>query len=79
VGDFTLQYGGWARCTDVSVDHSISILDYKRTALVENDVAVTIRDAGERKGAYGILMRRREGKEPLGRPSLREEDNIKME
>ena len=33
---------------------------------------------GERRGAYRILVRRPEGKRPLGRPRRRWEDNIKM-
>jgi len=32
---------------------------------------------GDRRGAYGVLVRRPEGKRPLGRPRLRWEDNIK--
>jgi hypothetical protein len=32
---------------------------------------------GERKSAYGVLVRRPEGKAPLGRPMHRWEDNIK--
>jgi len=34
---------------------------------------------GERKGAYRVLMWKPEGKRPLGRPRLRQEDNIKMD
>jgi hypothetical protein len=34
---------------------------------------------GEVKGAYKILVRRPEGKRPLGRPRRRWEDNIKMD
>jgi hypothetical protein len=33
---------------------------------------------GEGRGAYRILMRRSEGRRPLGRPRRRWEDNIKM-
>jgi len=33
----------------------------------------------ERRGVYRNLVRRSEGKRPLGRPRLRWEDNIKMD
>jgi len=34
---------------------------------------------GERKGVYRVLVGKREGKRPLGRPRRRWEDNIKMD
>jgi len=34
---------------------------------------------GERRGAYRVLVWKPEGKRPLGRPRLRQEDNIKMD
>jgi hypothetical protein len=34
---------------------------------------------GERRGAYRALVRKPEGRRPLGRPRLRWEDNIKMD
>jgi hypothetical protein len=33
----------------------------------------------ERRGAYGVLVGRPQGKRPLGRPRLRWENNIKMD
>jgi len=33
---------------------------------------------GERSGVYRVLVRKPEGKRPLGRPRRRWEDNIKM-
>jgi hypothetical protein len=33
----------------------------------------------ERRGIYMVLVGKREGKEPLGRPRRRWEDNIKMD
>jgi len=33
---------------------------------------------GERRGVYRILVRKPEGKRPLGRPRRRWEDNIKL-
>jgi hypothetical protein len=33
---------------------------------------------GERRGVYRVLVRKPEGKRPLGRPRRRWEDNIKM-
>jgi hypothetical protein len=34
---------------------------------------------GERRDVYGVLVGKREGKRPLGRPWRRWEDNIKMD
>ena len=34
---------------------------------------------GERRGVYGVLVGKPEGKRPTGRSGLRREDNIKME
>jgi hypothetical protein len=34
---------------------------------------------GDRRGAYRALMRKPEGRRPLGRPRHRWEDNIKMD
>ena len=34
---------------------------------------------GKRTGIYKILVEKREGKKPLGRPRHRREDNIKMD
>jgi len=34
---------------------------------------------GERRGVYRVLLGKPEGKRPLGRPSRRREDNIKMD
>jgi len=34
---------------------------------------------GEKRGVYRVLVRKPEGKRPLGRPSRRWEDNIKTE
>jgi hypothetical protein len=34
---------------------------------------------GENRGVYSVLVGKREGRKPLGRPRLRWEDNIKMD
>jgi hypothetical protein len=34
---------------------------------------------GERRGVYRVLVGKPEGRRPLGRPSCRGEDNIKMD
>jgi len=34
---------------------------------------------GERRGVYRVLLGKPEGKRPLGRPTLRLQDNIKMD
>jgi hypothetical protein len=33
----------------------------------------------ERRGAYGVLVGKHEGKKPLGRPKRRRQDNVKMD
>jgi hypothetical protein len=33
----------------------------------------------ERRGVYSVLVRKPEGKRPLGRPRRRWEDNVKMD
>jgi len=33
----------------------------------------------ETRGVYGVLVGKREGRRPLGRPRCRSEDNIKMD
>jgi hypothetical protein len=33
----------------------------------------------ERRGTYKVLVRKPEGKRPLGKPSLRRDDNIKKD
>jgi hypothetical protein len=34
---------------------------------------------GKRRGVYSVLVRKPEGRRPLGRPRRRWEDNIKMD
>jgi len=34
---------------------------------------------GKKRGVYGVVVWKPEGKRPLGRPRLRWEDNIKMD
>jgi hypothetical protein len=34
---------------------------------------------GDRRGAYRVLVRRPEGRRPLGRPRRRWKDNIKLD
>jgi hypothetical protein len=34
---------------------------------------------GERRGVYGALVGKPDGKRPLGRPRCRWEDNVKMD
>jgi hypothetical protein len=40
---------------------------------------VRIASIRERRGAYRVLVGKREGRRPLGRPRRRREDNIKMD
>jgi hypothetical protein len=46
---------------------------------IENEMGRACSMYRERKGAYGILVGKREGKRPLGRFRRRCEDNIKMD
>jgi hypothetical protein len=46
---------------------------------MEDDVNGTRSTHGEWRGVYRVLVRRPEGKRPLGRPRCRWEDNIKMD
>jgi hypothetical protein len=41
--------------------------------------AVNVARIGERRGAYSVLVGKREGKRPLGRPRRSWEDNIKTD
>jgi hypothetical protein len=41
--------------------------------------AVHVARMGESRGVYRVLVGKPEGKRPLGRPSRRWEDNIKMD
>jgi len=43
-----------------------------------NEMGVACSIIGERRGVYRILVRKSEGKGPLGRPTRRWEDNIKI-
>jgi hypothetical protein len=38
-----------------------------------------VASVGEKRGTYMILVGRPQGRQPLGRPRLRWEDNIKMD
>jgi hypothetical protein len=43
-----------------------------------NEMGVACSIMGERRSLYRILVRKSEGKRPLGRPTRRWEDNIKI-
>ena len=45
----------------------------------KNGMSWAYRLVGERRGVTGFLVRKPEGKKPLGRPSLRWEDNNEMD
>ena len=42
-------------------------------------LAVHVARTGERRGVYRVLVRKPQGKRPLGRPRRRLEDNIKTD
>jgi hypothetical protein len=44
-----------------------------------NEMGVACSIKGERRGVYRILVRKSEGKRPLGRPTRRWQDNIKVD
>ena len=45
----------------------------------KNEMGGACRAYGEGRGVYRVLVGKPEGKRPLGRPSYRWEDNIKMD
>jgi hypothetical protein len=45
----------------------------------KTEMAGHVAHMGERRGAYRVLVGKPEGRKPLGRPSRRWEDNIKMD
>jgi hypothetical protein len=48
--------------------------------LIENnEMGEHVACMGERTGVYRVLMRKPKGKIPLGRPSCRWEDNVKVD
>jgi len=46
---------------------------------VKNEMGGACSANGEGRGVYRVLVENPEGKRPLGRPSCRSEDNIKMD
>ena len=47
--------------------------------LTENEIGGVCSSYGGRRGVYWVVVEKPEGKRPLGRPTLRWEDNIKMD
>jgi hypothetical protein len=45
----------------------------------KNEMGGTCSAYGERRGLYEILVWKREGKRPLGRPKLRWKNNVKID
>jgi hypothetical protein len=52
----------------------VTVIKARRMQWVEH-----VARMGEVRGAYNILVGRPEGRRPLGRPTRRREDNIKMD
>ena len=44
-----------------------------------NDSYMHVARMGDRRGVYTVLVEKPEGRRPLGRPTRRWEDNIKMD
>ena len=55
-------------------DFSVRVIKSKRTRWAGH-----VARMGERRGLYGVLVGKTEGKRPLRRPRRRWEDNIKMD
>ena len=54
--------------------NTIRVIRSRRMRLARHEARV-----GERRGAYRVLVRKPEGKRPLGRPRLRCKNNIRMD
>jgi hypothetical protein len=52
---------------------------YSGNQIEKNEMGGACSTYGDKRGAYRILVRRPEGRRPLGRPRGRWEDNIKMD
>jgi hypothetical protein len=52
---------------------------YLGDRIKKNEMGEAFSTHGERRGVYGILVQKPEGKRPLGKPRCRWEDNIKMD
>ena len=59
---------------DLYSSPNIRVIKSRRIRLTEH-----VARMGERRGIYGVLVGKPEGKRPLGRPRRRWEDNIKMD
>jgi hypothetical protein len=46
---------------------------------IQNEIGGACSAYGDRRGVYRVLVRKLEGKRPLGRPKRRWEDNMKMD
>ena len=52
---------------------------YSGDQIKKNEMGEHVARMGEKRGSYRVLVRKPDGKRPLGTPSLRWECNIKMD
>jgi hypothetical protein len=71
--------GGDRNIWDLNRTIDIRDLVYCGGCLWRTGWAGNVAHMGERRGVYRILVKKPEGKTPLGRPSRRWEDNIKTD
>jgi hypothetical protein len=74
------ETGGWRKLHDEELNELYSspnivrVIKSRRISWAGHIVRM-----GERRGAYRVLVRKSDGKRPLGRPGRRWEDSIKMD
>ena len=66
--------GGWRKLHNEELNYIIRVIESRRMRL-----AVHVARMGEKRGVYRVLVRKHEGKRPLGRCRRKWEDNIKMD
>jgi hypothetical protein len=72
--------GGWRKLQNEELHNSYSLPSIIRTIKSRRmRWAGHVARKGDKKNAYGILVRNLEGKRPLGKPRRRWLDNIKMD
>jgi hypothetical protein len=73
--------GGWRKLHNEELQNLYSSPKYNyeyNDQVKENEMGRACSTNGEKRNAYRILVGKREGKRPLGRPRRRWVDNIKM-
>jgi hypothetical protein len=60
-------------------EHSVTVITNKKLVLCLFEMDRVCSTNGEKRNAYGILVRKPEGRRALGRPRRKWVDNIKMD